>query len=268
MEREAYFYLLLAWAGVAACVFIALQFLTAPYGRHARAGWGPTIHRTAGWVIMESPAVFVFVACFLVSDRRRDPVAIAYLLLWLLHYVYRAFIYPFRLRGGQLHMPLSVVAMAFGFNVMNGYLQGRWLFTLGPARGVEWFSDPRFIVGILLFLAGYAVNQHSDIILRALRATGRERLSHPVWRRVPFRRPVPTIQGNWSSGSAGRCSPGRRPGWSSSCGQRPTWCRGHAPIIVVPRAIPRLSTRAEGRRSLALLSRSLIVPGHRSTGHA
>ena len=72
MEREAYFYLLLAWAGVAACVFIALQFFTAPYGRHARAGWGPTIHRTAGWVIMESPAVFVFVACFVVSDRRRD----------------------------------------------------------------------------------------------------------------------------------------------------------------------------------------------------
>lgn len=172
MEREAYFYLLLAWAGVAACVFIALQFLTAPYGRHARAGWGPTIHRTAGWVIMESPAVLVFVACFLVSDRRRDPVAIAFLLIWLLHYVYRAFIYPFRLRGGQLHMPLSVVAMAFAFNVMNGYLQGRWLFTLGPARGVEWLSDPRFIVGILLFLAGYAVNQQSDIILRGLRAPG------------------------------------------------------------------------------------------------
>ena len=172
MEREAYFYLLLASAGVAACVFIALQFFTAPYGRHARAGWGPTIHRTAGWVIMESPAVFVFVACFVVSDRRRDPVAIAYLLLWLLHYVYRAFIYPFRLRGGKLHMPLSVVAMAFGFNVMNGYLQGRGLFTLGPARGLEWFGDPRFILGTLLFLAGYAVNQQSDIILRALRVPG------------------------------------------------------------------------------------------------
>lgn len=171
MEREVYTWLLVGWAGVAACVFIALQFLTAPYGRHARPGWGPTIHRTAGWVIMESPAVIVFLACFLVSGRR-DAASIAFLLLWLLHYVYRAFIYPFRLRGGQLRMPLSVVAMALGFNVMNGYLQGRGIFTLGPARGVEWFADPRFIVGALLFLAGYALNQQSDIILRGLRAPG------------------------------------------------------------------------------------------------
>jgi 3-oxo-5-alpha-steroid 4-dehydrogenase 1 len=172
MEREVYSWLLLAWAAVAACVFIALQFLTAPYGRHSRPGWGPTIHRTAGWVIMESPAVLVFVACFLASDRQRDPVAIVFLLLWLLHYTYRAFIYPFRLRGGQLRMPLSVVAMAFLFNVMNGYLQGRGIFTLGPARSVEWFADPRFIVGVLLFLCGYALNQQSDIVLRGLRAPG------------------------------------------------------------------------------------------------
>lgn len=171
MEREVYSWLLLAWASIAACVFIALQFLTAPYGRHARPGWGPTIHRTAGWVIMESPAVIVFLACFLVSGRR-DPVSLVFLLLWLLHYAWRAFIYPFRLRGGQLRMPLSVVAMAFGFNVMNGYLQGRGIFTFGPARGVAWFADPRFMVGALLFLGGYALNQQSDIILRGLRAPG------------------------------------------------------------------------------------------------
>ncbi len=171
MEREVYSWLLLAWVVVAACVFIALQFLTAPYGRHARPGWGPTIHRTAGWVIMESPAVLVFVACFVISGRR-DPVSIAFLVLWLSHYAYRAFIYPFRLRGGQLRMPLSVVAMAFGFNVMNGYLQGRGIFTFGPMHDASWFVDPRFIAGTLLFIVGYGINQQSDIILRALRAPG------------------------------------------------------------------------------------------------
>jgi len=171
MEREVYSWLLMAWAGVAACVFIALQFLTAPYGRHARPGWGPTIHRTAGWVIMESPAVIVFLACFAVSGRRNS-VSVSFLLLWLFHYVYRAFIYPFRLRGGQLRMPVSVMAMAFLFNVVNGYLQGRGLFTFGPARGTEWFGDPRFIAGVVLFLGGYALNQQSDITLRSLRAPG------------------------------------------------------------------------------------------------
>ena len=172
MEREFYSHLLLAWTAVGACAFVALQFLTAPYGRHSRPGWGPAIHRTTGWVIMESPAVVVFLACFLLSNRRADPVALVFLLLWLLHYVNRAFIYPFRLRGGELRMPVSVMAMGFLFNVMNGYLQGRGLFTLGPARGVEWFSDPRFIMGALLFLGGYALNQQSDAILRRLRTPG------------------------------------------------------------------------------------------------
>ena len=172
MERELYQYLLLAWAAVGFTAFIALQFIVAPYGRHARPGWGPTLHRTAGWVIMESPAVIVFVACYVVSGRRADPTALAFLLLWLLHYVYRAFVYPFRLRGGQLRMPASVMVMGFLFNVMNGYLQGRWLFTLGPARGVEWFGDPRFIVGVGLFLGGYLLNRRSDTALRNLRAPG------------------------------------------------------------------------------------------------
>lgn len=172
MERECYAWLLIAWVVVGAGAFIALQFLAAPYGRHSRPGWGPTIHRTAGWVIMESPAVFVFLACFLVSSRRSDPAAMVFLLLWLLHYVNRVLIYPFRLRGGQLRMPVSIMAMGFSFNVMNAYLQGRGLFTLGPTRGVEWFGDPRFIVGLLLFLGGYALNLQSDSILRGLRAPG------------------------------------------------------------------------------------------------
>ena len=172
MERELYQYLLLAWAAVGFTAFIALQFIVAPYGRHSRPGWGPTLHRTAGWVIMELPAVIVFLACYLVSGRRADPTAIAFLLLWLLHYVYRAFVYPFRLRGGQLRMPVSVMAMGLLFNVMNGYLQGRWLFTLGPARGAEWFGDPRFIAGAALFLGGYLLNRRSDTALRNLRAPG------------------------------------------------------------------------------------------------
>jgi hypothetical protein len=164
--------LIFAWIGVAAVSFAALQFLSAPYGRHARTGWGPTIHRTAGWILMESPAVLVFLFFFLVSDRKENPVAVAFLLLWLFHYVHRAFIYPWSLRGGQLRMPLSIAGLGFFFNLVNGYLQGRYLFSLGPERGLEWFADPRFILGSILFLAGYALNRRSDAVLRNLRAPG------------------------------------------------------------------------------------------------
>lgn len=49
-------------------------------------------------------------------------------------------------------MPLSIVAMAFCFNLMNGYIQGRGLYALGPEHPTAWLLDPRFLIGVVLFL--------------------------------------------------------------------------------------------------------------------
>jgi len=178
-EPELYSRLLVGWLAAGAVAFGALQFMAAPYGRYTRAGWGPTLPRATGWFLMEVPALVVFLLCFLASQRRGDPVAGVFLLLWVLHYGNRALVYPFRLRGGQLVMPLSVIALGFIFNVTNGYLQGRYLFTLGPPRDPGWFGDSRFVLGTLLFLGGYLLNQRSDALLRSLRAPGAPTYSIP-----------------------------------------------------------------------------------------
>ena len=39
-----------------AVAFLALLFVPAPYGRHARAGWGPTLPTRLAWVVQELPA--------------------------------------------------------------------------------------------------------------------------------------------------------------------------------------------------------------------
>jgi protein-S-isoprenylcysteine O-methyltransferase Ste14 len=157
---------------VAVATAIALLFTTAPYGRFLRRGWGPTLPSTAGWVLMELPAVATIAVFFVLGDRTASPAAIALLAMWELHYVYRTLVFPFRRRGGRRPMPLSVVSMAVLFNIWNGYLNGRWLFALGPERGVEWLTDPRFVLGAALFLSGLAINFHSDNILLGLRAPG------------------------------------------------------------------------------------------------
>jgi 3-oxo-5-alpha-steroid 4-dehydrogenase 1 len=175
LERAAFTFYDAALYGlfaVAIVTAIALTRITAPYGRHARRGFGPTMPSLAGWVLMESVACLGMAAMFLLGDRKAEPAALAFLALWELHYVHRAFVYPFRRRGGAKPMPVAIVAMAIAFNAWNAWLNGRWLFSLGPERGAGWLVDPRFVAGAALFLAGMAVNLRSDAILRALRKPG------------------------------------------------------------------------------------------------
>ncbi len=167
-EAAFYAWLLYGWFALAALVFLALLMVQAPYGRYARSGWGPTVSATWGWVLMELPAVVTPLILFVIGGRYTI-AAITFLTMWQLHYVQRTFIFPFRLRGSARRMPWSVVAMAFCFNIVNGYLNGRVLFTLGPEHPVSWLMSPQFLIGALIFVSGLAINLHSDALLRRLR---------------------------------------------------------------------------------------------------
>ena len=90
-----------------------------------------------------------------------------------LHYFNRSYIFPCYIRGGK-PTPFLIFYMAFWFCAINGYLQGRWLTHL-HVYDDAWTSDPRFILGVIVWLAGAAINIHSDAILRGLRATDEER---------------------------------------------------------------------------------------------
>jgi 3-oxo-5-alpha-steroid 4-dehydrogenase 1 len=163
--------LVLLELALAVPTFVALRFLTAPYGRHAREGWGPRVPAWLGWIAMESPAVLVFLGVFAAGAHRGDPAPLALLALWQLHYVHRAFLYPLRLRGRAGDMPAVVVAMGAAFNVLNAFVNARWISHLGGYPG-RWLADPRFLGGAALFLAGLALNLASDRRLRRLRAPG------------------------------------------------------------------------------------------------
>jgi 3-oxo-5-alpha-steroid 4-dehydrogenase 1 len=181
MSEITFFHgLLYVYLGLGAIVFAALFFTVAPYGRHRRQGWGPTIDDTLGWVLMEAPSAITVAVCFALGDRRTSPVAVAFVLLWEAHYIHRAFIFPFRRSGAPRRMPVLVALMAIVFNLMNGYLNGRWLNTLSPPYPSSWLTDPRFLVGVTLFVAGYLINLQSDEILRRLRAPGETGYKIPV----------------------------------------------------------------------------------------
>jgi 3-oxo-5-alpha-steroid 4-dehydrogenase 1 len=155
---------------LAVATYVGLRFVRAPYGRYASDRWGPTVPARIGWLVMESPAALVFAAVYAFGSHRTAPVPVVLLVLWQTHYLYRAFVYPWRLRGST-RMPAAIALMAIAFNLLNAYVNARWVSQLGdyPPR---WLADPRFLAGTVLFLGGLAVNRDADRRLRALRSPG------------------------------------------------------------------------------------------------
>jgi protein-S-isoprenylcysteine O-methyltransferase Ste14 len=166
----AYAALVILQFALAAATVAGLAFITAPYGRHDRPGWGPTIPARLGWVVMEAVSPIVFVVVFLTGGQRAQLVPLIFLALWQLHYLQRAFVYPFLLRGGR-RMPVLVALLAVGFNLLNAFINARWVSALGEYP-TSWLADPRFVLGVLVFLAGYAMNLTADRTLRRLRSGG------------------------------------------------------------------------------------------------
>lgn len=157
---------------VAPVVCVLLLFVTAPYGRHAREGWGPTLSIRPGWMVMESPASVGFLAVYLCGEARAGVVPALFLLLWEAHYLHRTFIYPRHLRGPDGRLPWVIVLTGVVFNCVNAWINARWISQSGHYDD-RWLLDPRWIAGLVLFLGGKAVNLQSDGILSRLRAPGK-----------------------------------------------------------------------------------------------
>ena len=164
----------LVWAVIAAAglTFLYLLRMTAPYGRHyAGTGWGPHISSRLGWVIMELPAVVIFLAVYLAGKSASHLVPLFFLAMWQIHYLNRTFVFPFRIRASGRKTPLLIVASGFFFNAINAYINARFISEFGE-YAIEWLADPRFLIGVGIFLVGITLNLHADNVLIRLRSPG------------------------------------------------------------------------------------------------
>lgn len=164
---------------MAVIVFVALFFFKAGYGYLSSSNWGPKISNRTAWIIMEAPA-FIFMSYYTVKfalsgNSTGNSSIVLYIMagLYLLHYFQRSFIFPLLMRG-RSRMPVAIMLMGLVFNTLNAYMIGGWLYGQAPSGKYElsWLWSPQFIIGLLLFIAGMAINMHSDHVIRNLRKPG------------------------------------------------------------------------------------------------
>ncbi|XP_077166843.1 3-oxo-5-alpha-steroid 4-dehydrogenase 1-like isoform X2 [Paroedura picta] len=161
--------------GLAGCMVAAAvlgRTFPVPYGRYAEALGGGTVPARLAWVLQEAPSFLLPLLLVLRSEGAQLPrwpnrILLA---LFLAHYAYRAFIFPFLICGGK-PTPIITCVLAFAFCSCNGYLQGRSLSNYAeyPAG---WLKEPRFILGVTGWISGLLINVHSDHILINLRKPG------------------------------------------------------------------------------------------------
>ncbi len=171
LTPESFQTLTLLWTALALVVFVALRYITAPYGRHTTTAWGPLIDNKLGWFLME---FCVLVVLFYFIFTGSNPISLVngiIISLFAFHYFNRSIIFPLRIQTNGKKMPVTIMLMSISFNTMNGFLIG---YYLGELKVYEdsWLSSPQFLLGLPLFMLGMFINWQSDSILIHLRKPG------------------------------------------------------------------------------------------------
>jgi hypothetical protein len=157
------------WIGIAIITFIVLLKIPQPYGRHTTKNWGPMINNRLGWLLMELPALLVFVYFTQLTTNWLNLLLLTAFALWVWHYFNRAIIYPFRLKTKGKKMPVVIMGSAIFFNLVNGFINGYWLSHFAPEDKIEFNIDLRILIGAVVFLTGFIINQYHDSLLINLR---------------------------------------------------------------------------------------------------
>ena len=143
------------------------------------------MNKKAGWLLMECPVFFVVLYEYFKAwgDPTLAPIVQQapywiFFLIFEFHYFQRSFIFPFLLKG-KSKMPVVIMFLSVIWNLINGYIQGYFLFHIAPKDPYyshlftqAWLTDPRFIIGTVIFCIGWIINVHSDHVIRHLRKPG------------------------------------------------------------------------------------------------
>ena len=172
IDISTYHHVLWAMAFMGLFVFVTLYFVDAGYGKFRSNKWGYSINNKLGWVLMECPALIPI--AYTIVALTPSALAILFMSLYALHYVYRSFIFPALLKGNS-KMPLAITAMGATFNFTNSTL----LCASVVAFPKESYTDIcsyagnwNFWLGIVLFFMGMYTHMKADHTIRNLRKPG------------------------------------------------------------------------------------------------
>ena len=166
------------WLIIAVPVAVSLCFINAPYGRYNSGNWGPLVNCRLGWLLMESPSVVIPLGAFIYVRGWESSAITILFCVWQIHYVHRAWVYPFRLARTSSPMPIVLTCFGGIFNTINSSLHGVWLIVFRDTVALDWTAY-NTVIGLLLFVIGMIINVDSCSRLICLKKEKPEGYSIP-----------------------------------------------------------------------------------------
>jgi protein-S-isoprenylcysteine O-methyltransferase Ste14 len=87
--------------------------------------------------------------------------------IWVIHYINRSIIFPMRIRNTS-KIPISVIASAIFFNLVNGFINGYYIGNIINFP-ITYLYSMKFILGFIILIIGVTINTSADKVLIKIR---------------------------------------------------------------------------------------------------
>ena len=149
-------------------------FKPAPYGKHAEGSERFQVPVRLAYLLSGTfSGIVLFTITYFVSGQYFDqPYNILFYCLFIVHYIHRSVIHPlvarYSLPTVGIWIPVATILANSLYHYTNAEFVGSVLYCAGYAY------DPRFILGLVLFILGFAINRTADVQLICLRRSKKD----------------------------------------------------------------------------------------------
>ena len=154
---------------LAVVTFILQVRKPARYGRHEKHSGRLYIPQRLAHMLSDGiPGVLFFTVLYFVVGRNfANPINIVFYCLFTIHYIHRGIIHPLVMRYGNSKVSLFIPVAGFVANLLYHYVNVD--FISSACFYPDYYYDPRFIIGVILFIVGFVINRMADTYLAYLR---------------------------------------------------------------------------------------------------
>ncbi|KAL3868621.1 hypothetical protein ACJMK2_041414 [Sinanodonta woodiana] len=143
----------------------------APYGKHESmsSNWGCAVPQRLGHMLSDAtPGVVLFLLVFFLYGKARGYANYVFLAVWLCHYTHRGVLHPLMMRYKSSNVAIGITLGGFIPNCLFHFVNAD--FVGNAEYDSNYYYDPRFIIGLLLYIIGFIINKWADWKLRSLRS--------------------------------------------------------------------------------------------------